>query len=49
MHVIYLCICSSFEDACSNYDYENGKGKSVPLYKHWGSVQAVRPVGGVEV
>ena len=21
---------------------------SAPLYKHWGSVQAVRPIGGVE-
>jgi hypothetical protein len=25
------------------------KGKSAPLYRHWGSVQAVRPIGGVEV
>jgi len=23
--------------------------KSAPLYRHWGSVQAVRPIGGVEV
>ena len=22
---------------------------SSPLYRHWGSVQAVRPIGGVEV
>ena len=26
-----------------------GKGKVHPLYRHWGSVQAVRPIGGVEV
>jgi len=25
------------------------KGKVHPLYGHWGSVQAVRPIGGVEV
>jgi len=25
------------------------KGKLHPLYRHWGSVQAVRPIGGVEV
>jgi hypothetical protein len=25
------------------------KVKSSPLYRHWGSVQAVRPIGGVEV
>ena len=26
-----------------------GKMYSAPLYRHWGSVQAVRPIGGVEV
>ena len=25
------------------------KRQSAPLYRHWGSVQAVRPIGGVEV
>ena len=25
------------------------KGKGAPLYRHWGSVQAVWPIGGVEV
>jgi hypothetical protein len=25
------------------------KGKVHPLYKYWGTVQAVRPIGGVEV
>jgi len=25
------------------------QGKSAPLYRHWGSVQVVRPIGGVEV
>jgi hypothetical protein len=24
-------------------------GQSAPLYRHWGSVQAVRPIGGLEV
>jgi nucleoside recognition membrane protein YjiH len=24
-------------------------GKSAPLYRHWGSVQAVQPIGEVEV
>jgi hypothetical protein len=28
---------------------EYKKGKVYPLYRHWGSVQAVRPIGGVEV
>ena len=25
------------------------RGKNAPFYRHWGSVQAVRPMGGVEV
>jgi len=34
---IKYCVCSK------------GKGKGAPLYRHWGSVQTVRPIGGVEV
>jgi len=30
-------------------DSKKGKGKVAPLYRHWGSVQAVRPIGGVEI
>jgi hypothetical protein len=30
-------------------DRNNGKRWSAPLHRHWGSVQAVRSIGGVEV
>jgi len=29
--------------------HKGGKRYSAPLYRHWGFVQAVRPIGGVEV
>jgi len=31
------------------YQSSNMESKSAPLYRHWGSVQAVRPIAGVEV
>jgi hypothetical protein len=37
---------------CFCNDFNSGKieiRKSAPLYRHWGSVQSVRPIGGVEV
>ena len=33
----------------NNTDRYSKKKQSAPLYRHWGSVQAVRPIGGVEV
>jgi len=36
------CLCSKTTAVLSEW-------YSAPLYKHWGSVQAVRPIGEVEV
>jgi len=30
---------------CQNNGFKIG----APLYRHWGSLQAVRPIGGIEV
>ena len=32
-----------------NFEESGKKGKLHPLHRHWGSVQAVRPIRGVEV
>jgi hypothetical protein len=52
LHVLWFKVCNSR----GNPFYKGrtvgkgkGKGKIHPLYRYWGSVQAVRPVGGVEV
>jgi hypothetical protein len=39
----------TLEPLCTSRYYGKGKSKVNPLYKDWGSVQAVRRVGGVEV
>jgi hypothetical protein len=42
---IILCVCVIH----ISYKYIQGKGKNAPLYMHLGSVEAVRPIGGIEV
>ena len=49
MFLIQIVIMMEFEKAHKIQEVNKGKGKGAPLYRHWGSVQAVRPIEGVEV
>jgi len=44
-----LCVCVCVCVIHISYKYIQGKGKNAPLYMHLGSVEAVRPIGGIEV